>query len=99
MADNASNDALADGYLVRLNGKVWGIALGLIAGLGLFIATNILWLKDGEEAGQHLGLLGHYFLGYDVNFVGSLIGFVLGLRLRLAIGWLACTIYNLAARR
>ena len=65
------NEATVDGFLVRLNGKVWGIALGTLAALGLFVATNILVIKGGETVGQHLGLLGHYFPGYDVTFTKS----------------------------
>jgi len=32
---------------LRLNARAWGAALGLLGGLGLFIATNILVLKVG----------------------------------------------------
>lgn len=60
----------------RLNARAWGIAVGLLLGGGLFIATNILVLKGGPNVGQHLELLSNYFPGYSVSFVGSLIGFV-----------------------
>jgi hypothetical protein len=60
----------------RLNARAWGIAVGLLLGGGLFLATNILVLKGGENVGQHLELLSQYFPGYSVSFVGSLIGFV-----------------------
>ena len=60
----------------RLNARAWGIAVGLLLGGGLFVATNILVLKGGRNVGQHLGLLGQYFPGYSVSFVGSLIGFI-----------------------
>ena len=35
--------------LLRLNGRAWGIAVGLLFGGGLFLATNILVLKGGEN--------------------------------------------------
>jgi len=60
----------------RLNARAWGIAVGLLLGGGLFLATNILVLKGGENVGQHLELLSQFFPGYSVSFVGSLIGFV-----------------------
>ena len=60
----------------RLNARAWGIAVGLLLGGGLFVATNILVLKGGPNVGQHLQLLSQYFPGYSVSFVGSLIGFV-----------------------
>ena len=60
----------------RLNARAWGIAVGLLLGGGLFVATNILVLKGGPNVGQHLQLLSNYFPGYSVSFLGSLIGFV-----------------------
>lgn len=60
----------------RLNARAWGIAVGLLLGGGLFVATNVLVLKGGQNVGQHLQLLANYFPGYSVSFVGSLIGFV-----------------------
>lgn len=60
----------------RLNARAWGIAVGLLLGGGLFLATNILVLKGGPNVGQHLRLLSQYFPGYSVSFVGSLIGFI-----------------------
>jgi len=61
--------------LLRLNATVHGVVTGIIAGLVVFIATNFLVLKGGEVVGPHLGLLSQFFIGYQVTFVGSLIGF------------------------
>ncbi len=44
--------------LLRLNAKIQGLVTGIVAGLGLFIATNWLVLKGGVVVGPHLGLLG-----------------------------------------
>lgn len=75
----------------RLNARAWGIAGALVMGLGLFLATNILVIRGGENVGAHLGLLRYYFPGYSVTFVGSLIGFVyafvLGYIVGRALGW------------
>ncbi len=78
----------------RLNERAWGVAMGLLLGVGLFVATNILLIKGGENVGQHLGLLGVYFPGYRVTFVGSLIGFVYAFVLGYALGRLIGFIYN-----
>ena len=61
--------------LLRLNAIMQGVVTGIVAGLGIFIATNWLVLKGGDVVGPHLGLLGHFFIGYKVSFVGSFIGF------------------------
>lgn len=78
----------------RLNAQAWGIAIGMLSGLGLFVATNVLVLKGGEEVGQHLGLLSQYFPGYSVTFVGSVVGFVYLFVLGYILGRLIGTVYN-----
>ena len=80
--------------VLRLNGQVVGIVLGIISALIIFVATNWLVLKGGEVVGPHLGLLGNFFIGYDVTFTGSLIGaiygFIIGYLSGLFVGW----VYN-----
>jgi hypothetical protein len=80
--------------ILRLNARAWGIAMGLLFGLGLFIATNWLVLKGGPNVGQHLSLLGVYFPGYSVTFVGSVIGFVYAFVIGYALGRVIGTVYN-----
>lgn len=80
--------------IIRLNARAWGIAMGLLLGLGLFLATNWLVLKGGPNVGAHLSLLAAYFPGYSVTFVGSLIGFVYAFVLGYALGRLIGTVYN-----
>jgi hypothetical protein len=84
--------------LLQLNARAWGIATGLLAGGGLFIATNLLVLKGGNPVGPHLGLLSIFFPGYRVTFVGSLIGFVYGFVLGYALGRVIGAVYNRLAR-
>ena len=87
--EQALNDAI-----LRLNGRAWGIAFGLLCGGGLFIATNVLVLQGGMDVGKHLRMLHVYFPGYTVTFVGSLIGFVYAFVLGYAIGRLIGAVYN-----
>ncbi|MEX0741458.1 MAG: hypothetical protein WD079_01590 [Phycisphaeraceae bacterium] len=83
--------------LLRMNARAWGIAFGLMAGLGLFAATNILLLKGGEVVGPNLALLGVYLPGYSVTFLGSLIGFVYMFVIGYGLGRLIGEVYNRAA--
>lgn len=78
----------------RLNARAWGIAIGLLAGVGLFIATNVLVIKGGPNVGQHLRLLSVYFPGYSVTFVGSLVGFVYAFVVGYGLGRLIGSVYN-----
>lgn len=80
--------------IARLNARAWGVAFGLLLGTGLFLATNLLVLKGGETVGPHLGLLGVYFPGYTVTFLGSIIGFVYAFVLGYGLGRLIGAVYN-----
>jgi hypothetical protein len=84
---------------LRIHEQGWGIAVGSILGLSLFVATNVLVLKGGEEVGPHLGLLSVYFPGYRVSFAGSFIGFVYAFVLGYGIGATICALYNRLAVR
>jgi NhaP-type Na+/H+ or K+/H+ antiporter len=77
----------------RLNARILGISLGLLLGVGLFVATNWLVIKGGENVGQHLSLLGNFFPGYSVTLVGSFIGFVYAFVLGYAIGVVVAAVY------
>ncbi len=95
MADNI--EALEEIVLtriLRLNAMVQGVVTGLVSGLGIFIATNWLVLKGGDVVGPHLSLLGHFFLGYRVSFVGSLIGFAYGFIVGFTTGYFVARMYN-----
>jgi hypothetical protein len=85
--------------ITQAHEQSWGIAVGLLLGLGLLIATNVLILKGGDPVGPHLSLLGAYLPGYRVSFVGSLIGFVYMFVIGYAIGRSVVTVYNRLAAR
>jgi hypothetical protein len=85
--------------IMRIHEQGWGIAFGMIAGLGLFLATNILVLRGGAVVGPRLGLLALYFPGYRVTFIGSLVGFVYAFVGGYAVGRGIATIYNRLTQR
>jgi hypothetical protein len=84
--------------LARLNARAWGIAIGLLMGGGLFLATLILVMKGGPNVGQHLGLLRAYFPGYSVSVLGSFIGFIYGFVVGYALGRIIGSVYNRLVR-
>jgi len=81
-----------------LNARVISVSLGLVCGVFIFIATNWLVIKGGDPVGPHLQLLGQFFWGYRVSFVGSLIGFGYGFLVGFVSGGLIGLIYNKLAR-
>ena len=80
--------------LAKLDGKALGIALGLLLGLGIFVATNFLIIKGGDVLGPNLALLSQFFIGYEVTFGGSLIGMIYGIMAGFIMGWLIAAIRN-----
>ena len=74
-----------------------GVALALI----IFVATNWLvvvggYVDDHGETvvGPHLALLGNFFIGYRVTFLGSIVGAFYGFAVGSIIGAAIGTIYN-----
>jgi hypothetical protein len=85
--------------ILRLEAVVQGVAWGLVSGLALFLATNFLVLKGGRVVGPHLSLLRQFFIGYEVTFAGSLIGFAYAFVCGFVAGYLVSIVYNRVARR
>jgi hypothetical protein len=85
---------------LRLSAGITGLATGLVAGLALFLATNWLVLKGGTVVGPHLALLGQFFIGYRVTFIGSLVGFAYAFAGGYILGYGVARVYNtIAAHR
>src|SRR4030095_2038051 len=80
--------------LLRLNATVQGVVTGIVAGLGVFIATNWLVLRGGDVVGPHLSLLSQFFIGYRVTLLGSLIGFAYGFGAGFIIVYGVAKLYN-----
>lgn len=84
--------------LLKLNARAWGIAVGVLLGFGLFVATIFLVVKGGPQVGAHLGLLGMLLPGYRVSIGGAFIGFGYLFVIGYAIGRIIGSVYNALAR-
>ena len=87
--------------LLRLDAVMQGVVTGVIAGFALFVATNWLVVQGGTVGphgeivvGPHLSLLGQFFIGYRVSFVGSLIGFAYAAVCGFVVGYCVASMYN-----
>ena len=80
--------------LLRVSAVVHGVVAGLVLGLVIFVATNWLVLKGGRVVGPHLALLGQFFYGYRVSFLGSFIGLAYGFALGFLLGYGVAWLYN-----
>lgn len=92
--DSSDADTLIIQSLAKLDALAFGISLGVLFGLIIFVATNFLVLKGGAEIGPNLALLSHYFIGYEVTPFGSLSGFVYGFLGGFVIGSLIAVLRN-----
>ena len=86
-------ERLAGTQLLRVNPLLFGIVLGFLGGLILFLATNWLVLKGGH-VGPHLSLLSQFLFGYRVTFLGSLVGFAYAFVIGMGMGSVGAWLYN-----
>ena len=80
--------------VARIQTSVLTVVFALLSGLTLFLMTAWLIIKDGPRVGMHLQLLGNYFPGYSVTWMGSVIGFVYAAIVGGLVGWLIGSVYN-----
>ncbi|MEP6960349.1 MAG: hypothetical protein ABI980_16610, partial [Nitrospirota bacterium] len=80
--------------LARIKSGALALVCGLIGGVGLFVMTVWLVVKDGPQAGQHLQLLSNYFIGYSVTWPGAFVGLLYGAMTGGVVGWVVGTVYN-----
>jgi len=80
----------------RLDPVALGSAVGIVAAIGILLATVALLLKGGQVVGPNLALLGQILPGYRVSWSGALVGLVETLALGFALGWSAAWLRNRA---
>jgi hypothetical protein len=88
-------DLLREAF-ARYDAVALGGAVGIVAAIGLLLATVTLLLRGGPVVGPNLSLLGNYLYGFDASWRGAAVGtveagaggFVVGFLLASAINWL-----------
>ena len=76
---------------MQLNRVALGLALGIISGITIFLATVWTAWRGG---GDHLSLLNQLYIGYQVTYVGAFVGLVYGFVDGFIGGWLLAWLYN-----
>ena len=84
--------------VARLRAGIMALVFAFCGGIGLFVATVWLVIRGGPNVGEHLALLSNYFPGYDVSWLGSLVGLAYGALVGAVAGWSLAWIYNRLAR-
>jgi hypothetical protein len=95
----ANERALIRGAVVRMRARIMATVFAMLGGTGVFVATAWLLIRGGPTVGEHLGLLRHYFPGYSVTWIGSLVGFFWGALFAGVTGFAVAWVYNQVVER
>ncbi|MBU0484649.1 MAG: FAD-dependent oxidoreductase [Proteobacteria bacterium] len=79
----------------RMDEVAFATATGTLAGLVLFLATIWLLIRGGDNVGQHLKLIGQYFIGYSVTMEGAFIALAYAFFSGFLFGWSLAYLRNL----
>ena len=82
---------------MRLNVKAFGLACGILWGVGLFVIT--WWIIAFEGVTGEPTFIGRLYRGYSISPAGSFIGFVWALVDGLVGGAIFAWLYNILADR
>ena len=95
---DSKTDALLTRAFARLDALALGGAVGIVAGVSLWVATAWLLIKGGENVGRNLVLLSQYFPGYRITWTGAWIGLGYGFVAGFIAGWVGAQGRNLAMK-
>ena len=90
-----TTDELIRAAFARLSPVALGISVGIVSGLGLFLATAILLLRGGNLVGPRLQLLDNYLIGFSVSWSGAFIGLAETAAAGFVLGYLFASLRNL----
>jgi zinc transporter ZupT len=77
---------------MKLRVRAFGLAVGIVCGLGIFVAT--LW-DVARGSGRTLELLSAFFAGYRISFGGAIVGLIWGFVYGFICGALIAWTYNI----
>lgn len=78
----------------KLDPLALGVAVGIVSGLAIFVATAVLLIKGGPVVGPRLSLLGYFLFGFNMTWGGALIGSLEGSLIGFSIGYAGAFIRN-----
>jgi protoporphyrinogen oxidase len=93
-----SEDKMIEVAFAKIDPLALGVAVGVVSGLGIFMASAILLLRSGPVVGPTLTLLGNYLFGFEVTWAGAVVGLFEGGLLGFAVGALAAGLRNRALK-
>ena len=82
----------------KVDPVAFGVAVGVVSGLVLFLMTATLLLKGGAVVGPTLALLGHYLPGFSVSWSGAGVGLLEATLGGFALGYVGAWLRNWGMR-
>jgi hypothetical protein len=79
-----------------LKRRAFGLALGTLLGLSVFIGT--CWLLIIDSQGDFFSKFSSFFFGYSITWLGAFIGFLWGFVYGFFFGGLLAWLYNIFSR-
>jgi hypothetical protein len=76
---------------MQLDKKALGLALGIVWGVCVLLATLAVMIMGG---GEHLLLLKKFYIGYSVSVLGAIVGLIYGFIDGFICGWVLAWLYN-----
>lgn len=95
----APSDALVLSLFARIDIFAFTIASGVVAGVGMLLATAVLLIAGappGAEIGPNLSALSTFWPGYSVTWPGAFVGGFYGGLTGAAIGFMLGLFWNFA---
>lgn len=87
-------EELIEAAFAKLDPLAMGVAVGVMSGAALFLATALLLIEGGPRTGATLSLLRHFFWGYTVSWPGALLGGAEASIGGFVAGWLGASVRN-----
>lgn len=94
-----AEDTVIEVAFAKIDPLALGLAVGVVSGLGIFMASVVLLLRGGSAPGPTLSLLGNYLFGFEVTWWGALIGMGEAGLLGFAVGCGAAGLRNWTLKR
>lgn len=90
----SAEERVIEAAFAKIDPVALGLAIGVVGGCGLFVASAILLLRGGPVIGPNLSLLGSYLFGFQVTWAGAVIGSFEGVLAGFVVGGTAAALRN-----
>src|SRR5215217_3537688 len=93
-----SEEKVIEVAFAKIDPLALGVAVGLVSGIGIFLASAVLLLKSGPLTSPNLSLLGNFLIGFEPSWKGALIGLGEGGCAGFMVGAFAAALRNWALK-